>query len=154
MKRYFFFFLSGLVFFTHGFINDLEDVNREKIMVDEIKIKITWGDQVVTATMYDNPTTGDFISMLPITTSLEDYAGLEKIFYPERKLSVEGAPLGYDPSVGDITYYAPWGDVAIFYKDFGYAQSLISLGKIDEQDISKLQSLGEREVTIDLLDRK
>ncbi|MEH7502625.1 cyclophilin-like fold protein [Neobacillus drentensis] len=23
-----------------------------------------------------------------------------------------------DPSVGDFTYYSPWGNLAIFYRDF------------------------------------
>jgi hypothetical protein len=33
--------------------------------------------------------------------------------------------------VGDIAYYAPWGNLAIFHKDFGYSDGLIILGKID-----------------------
>ncbi|MEO7344361.1 MAG: cyclophilin-like fold protein, partial [Methylotenera sp.] len=57
----------------------------------------------------------------------------EKISYLPRKLSVAGAPSGYTPSVGDITYYAPWGNLAIFYKESkaGFANGLINLGKID-----------------------
>jgi hypothetical protein len=50
---------------------------------------------------------------------LKNYASTEKISYLARKLSTEGAPAGCDPDVGDITYYAPWGNLAIFYKDFG-----------------------------------
>ena len=115
-----------------------------------MKLKITIGDTVLTATMYDNPTSRDFISMLPVTTTLEDYASTEKIFYPDRKLSTEGAPSGFDPSVGDITYYAPWGDIAIFYKDFGHASGLISLGKIDNNGIEQLRTLGGEEVTFEL----
>jgi len=69
--------------------------------------------------------------MLPLTLELDDYAGTEKIAYLTRKLSVEGAPPGMDPSVGDITYYTPWGNLALFYKDFGYAKGLIKLGSID-----------------------
>jgi hypothetical protein len=33
--------------------------------------------------------------------------------------------------VGDITYYAPWGNLAIFYKDFSYSAGLIKLGTLD-----------------------
>jgi hypothetical protein len=32
--------------------------------------------------------------------------------------------------VGDITYYAPWGNLAIFYRDFGYSPGLVRLGHI------------------------
>ena len=35
------------------------------------------------------------------------------------------------PEVGDLTYYAPWGNLAIFYRDFGYAKGLVKLGRID-----------------------
>lgn len=48
-----------------------------------------------------------------------------------RKLSIADAPKGADPSIGDICYYAPWGNVAIFYKDFGYANGLIKPATID-----------------------
>ena len=37
-----------------------------------------------------------------------------------------------DPSVGDIAYYAPWGNLAIFYRDFGFSDGLILLGRLDD----------------------
>jgi len=95
------------------------------------KIKIIVGDDTLIATLIDNPTTRDFISLLPLDLKLDDYAETEKIIYLPKKLSTEDSSSGFDPSVGDITYYAPWGNLAIFYKDFGYANGLINLGKID-----------------------
>lgn len=97
-----------------------------------MKIRLTVNGRSMTATLIDNPTSRDFLSLLPLTLTLEDYAGTEKIAYLPRKLSEEGAPAGSDPAVGDITYYAPWGNLALFYKDFGYAKGLIKLGSIDE----------------------
>ena len=38
-----------------------------------------------------------------------------------------------DPSVGDITYYPPWGNVAFFYRDFGYSRGLVKLGRLDSR---------------------
>ena len=97
----------------------------------ELKIRIVIGHTVLTATMHENPTTVDFLSMLPLTIKLEDYAKTEKISYLPRKLSVKDAPSGSDPSPGDIAYYSPWGNLAIFYRDFGYSSGLIILGKLD-----------------------
>jgi hypothetical protein len=97
----------------------------------KLKIRIVIGDTVLTATMYENPTTMDFLSMLPLTVKLEDYAKTEKISYLPRKLSVKDAPSGSDPSPGDIAYYSPWGNLAIFYRDFGYSSGLLILGKLD-----------------------
>ena len=42
------------------------------------------------------------------------------------------APAGTAASVGDITYYAPWGNLALFYRRFDYAAGLVRLGRIDE----------------------
>lgn len=127
------------------------EVSQQPQIIENMKLKITFGETVLTATLYDNPTTQDFISMLPITTEVEDYASNEKIFYPERKLNTDQAPNGYKPSTGDITYYAPWGDVAIFYKDFSHSSGLISLGRIDDNGIEKLKSVGKQPVTFELI---
>ena len=115
-----------------------------------MKIRITLQDTVITATLTDSQTSRDFVSLLPLTLTFEDYAGTEKISYLPRKLSTEDAPSGSDPSVGDITYYAPWGNLAIFYRDFGYANGLVVLGKINE-GLEGLSVPGSVEATIELI---
>ena len=112
-----------------------------------MKIRLTVNGKTMTARLDDTPTGRDFLSLLPMTLTLEDYAATEKISYLPRKLSTAGAPAGTDPSVGDITYYAPWGNLAIFYKDFGYASGLIRLGRIDS-GIEALSVPGNLKVTI------
>jgi len=82
-----------------------------------MKIRLTVNGKAFTVTLVDNATARDFLALLPMTVTLEDYAQTEKIAYLPRKLSTAGAPAGSDPSVGDITYYAPWGNLAIFYRD-------------------------------------
>ena len=75
----------------------------------------------------------DLMKQLPLTLEFSDYAGTEKIAYPPQKLSSHGSPKQYAGKAGDITYYAPWGNLAIFYKDseVGSANGLIYLGKFD-----------------------
>jgi len=94
-------------------------------------LRLTFGDQVATATLYNRPTSRDFVSLLPLTLTLKDYAATEKISDLPRKLSTHGAPPGSDPAIGDLTYYAPWGNLALFYKDFGYSRGLIRLATLD-----------------------
>ena len=108
-------------------------------------------NRVITATLIDSKTTRDFISLLPLTLTLEDYAGTEKISDLPKRLSTEDAPSGSDPSVGDITYYAPWGNLAIFHRDSGYASGLVTLGKIDS-GIEALNVPGSVRVTIELIE--
>jgi hypothetical protein len=115
-----------------------------------MKIRLTVGDKALTATLIDSKTTRDFISLLPLTLTLKDYAGTEKVCDLPKRLSTEGAPPGIDPSVGDLTYYAPWGNLAIFYRDFGYSRGLVVLGKIDS-GIEALNVPGSVRVTIELI---
>jgi hypothetical protein len=79
-----------------------------------MNLKITIDEKVISATLNDNPTTRDFISQLPLTLILTDYNSTEKISDLPKKLSTKDAPAGFDPSVGDITYYAPWGEPCCF----------------------------------------
>ena len=115
-----------------------------------MKIKIAIGKKALTAILNDNETAKDFASLLPLTITLEDYADTEKIYQLDKKLSTEGASSGYDPEVGDITYYAPWGNLAIFYKDFGYARGLVKLGHINES-LEPLAVSGPVKVKIELV---
>ena len=114
-----------------------------------MKIRLTINGKAMTATLADSPTARDFIAMLPLTLKLDDYAATEKIAYlPKEKLSTQSAPAGIDPDVGDITYYAPWGNLAIFYRDFGYSKGLIKLGRIDS-GVEALNVQGSVKVTIE-----
>ncbi|WP_230407619.1 cyclophilin-like fold protein [Undibacterium rivi] len=113
-----------------------------------LKIRITVNGEMVIATLADNPTAKDFYSLLPLTLSLNDYAATEKIAYLTRKLSKAGAPAGSEPAIGDIAYYAPWGNLAIFYKNFAYSEGLIKLGKIDS-GLESFKKDGLLKVTIE-----
>jgi hypothetical protein len=114
-----------------------------------MKIRMDIEGAVITATLDDNPTSRDFVSLLPLTLTLQDYAATEKISDPPRKLSTAGAPAGSDPSIGDISYYAPWGNLALFYRDSGYASGLVKLGQIDS-GIEVLRRSGPLRATFEL----
>lgn len=95
---------------------------------------ITVGSENFSVIYQDNPTVRSLIEQMPFMVELEDYANLEKIFYPDPALSTKNAPDGAEAIKGDVMYYAPWDDVAIFYKDFKYAKGLIPLGHIQQID--------------------
>lgn len=120
--------------------------------VDTVKIRIHVGEAVITAALEDNAAARDFVSLLPLSIILEDYASTEKIADLPRRLNTEDAPAGIDPSVGDITYYSPWGNLAIFYRDFGYARGLVKLGTIDS-GVETLDQPGRIRATFELIDK-
>ena len=97
---------------------------------ETMKIRMTMAGKIITASLEESDSARDFFAMLPLTLPLEDYAETEKIAYLPRKLTTQTAPEGIDPQVGDIAYYAPWGNLAIYYRDFGYSSGLIRLGRI------------------------
>ncbi|MNR35695.1 hypothetical protein D3C85_1535600 [compost metagenome] len=96
-----------------------------------MRISIEIKGETVTATLEDSKTARDFASLLPLTLTLEDYAATEKISDLPKRLSTAGAPEGVTPRVGDLAYYAPWGNLAIFHKDFRYSSGLVKLGRLD-----------------------
>ncbi len=125
-----------------------ELAEAEPMSNDVVRIRLTVGGKKVVVKMHDNATSRDLVAQLPLTMKLSDYASTEKVATLPKKLSTKGAPAGFDPSVGDVTYYAPWGNLAIFYKDFGYAKGLVSLGVI-ESGLADLAALdGDVTVTI------
>jgi hypothetical protein len=103
----------------------------ESESVEGAKIQLTIDNEVFTVTMYDNPTSRDFLGRLPLTLTFEDYGGFEKMSILEEGLSTENAPAGSTPSARDFAYFAPWKDVTIFYKEWKYSPGLIQLGKIE-----------------------
>lgn len=101
-----------------------------------VKMNITVGDRTVTATMEDNAAAQDFLSRLPLEVTLNDYNNTtEKIFYPSPALTTEGVTRGCAPVPGDITIYIPWGNVAIFCKNWSQSNDLIKIGHIDGDGI-------------------
>ena len=100
-----------------------------------MKIKITIGNRKITAAMSDNAAARDFISLLPLTLTLTDYNRTEKVSDIPQRLSTAGTPSSYTPVTGDICYYAPWGNLCIFYRPFSNSSGLVLLGKIDNDGI-------------------
>jgi hypothetical protein len=82
-----------------------------------MKIHIRLEGRSLTATLDDSEAARDFLSLLPLTLTLTDYNSTEKVADLPRKLSTKGALAGVDPDMGDIAYFAPWGNLAIFYRD-------------------------------------
>lgn len=117
-----------------------------------LKMNITVGDRTLTATMEDNAAGRDFLSRLPLEITLNDYNGTtEKIFYPDPALTTEGVTRGCAPTPGDITIYAPWGNVAIFCKNWSHSSDLIKIGRIDGDGIDALSIGGDIRVKIERL---
>ncbi|MFZ5644781.1 MAG: cyclophilin-like fold protein [Bacillota bacterium] len=134
---------------AHSKNNTVSTIPHEEEPAKDVRIRLTFNNTEIIVKMNDNPTSLDFVKKLPLTLTFKDYAGTEKISYLPQKLSTEGSPSGYDPSVGELAYYAPWGNICFYYRDFGYSNGLVPLGSI-ESGMESLTNLdGDFTVTIE-----
>jgi hypothetical protein len=83
-----------------------------------MRIRLTDGDTVLNATLDDNPTARDFASLLPLRPQLNDLFRREKFGHLPRSLATGGKPQS-SYEIGNIIYWSPGPDVAIFYDHDG-----------------------------------
>lgn len=115
-----------------------------------MRLSFTFADQDFTATLEDNPSARDLVSMLPLDLTISDYSTNEKIAYLPRKLTEDGSGPFENEQPGDLCYYAPWGNLALFYGPYRWSRGLIRLGRLDE-GARPLLVRGEHELRIDTM---
>jgi hypothetical protein len=100
----------------------------------------------------DSPATRDFLSMLPLTISVEEYTGREKISYLPRELNHEGSP-GSDPEDGDLIYFTPWGNLGFYYNASGidYSDQTLHIGAYNAS-LDQLDLLEGENVTVQMVE--
>jgi len=117
-----------------------------------MKIILKIADKEMTATLIDSETTRDFVSLLPLTLTMNDLFGREKFGHLPRAIS-EGGKRTRTYEVGDVIYWSPGPDVAMFYRHDGRSipsPGIIVMGKI-ESGMDLLNVPGTMKVTIDLV---
>jgi len=90
-------------------------------------IKVTSNGKTTVFQLNNGTAAKELYAQLPLNLDVKDFGGNEKIFYPPNKLSTANTPSA-NSKKGSLSYYAPWGDVVMFYKDFGSAPGLYELG--------------------------
>ncbi|MDX2821221.1 cyclophilin-like fold protein [Streptomyces ipomoeae] len=103
-----------------------------------MNIRLTVDGHPVAATLNDGAAARDFAALLPLTLNLSDFHATERIADLPRRLSTSGAPDGAEPKAGDLACYAPWGNLALFYRDFPYSEGLIILGHVTDDGTDRL----------------
>jgi hypothetical protein len=99
-----------------------------------VHIRLIIGDRAATARLDDRAPARDFAAMLPVTIAMRDLLDREKPGRLPRQLDIAGASREYRYEVGEIAYWAPGNDIAIFYADDGQSipqPGLVRLGTVD-----------------------
>jgi hypothetical protein len=112
-----------------------------------VNIRLTVEGRVVNASLNDSAAARDFATLLPLTLKLSDFHESERIADLPRRLSTTGAPESADPQAGDLAFYAPWGNLAIYYRDAPPASGVVILGHLADGGAEVLATAGQ--VTIE-----
>lgn len=118
-----------------------------------MKIRLTVNGQVITAILIDGETTRDFVSLLPLTLTLNDLFGREKFGHLPRAISTDGKRT-HTYEIGDVAYWSPSPDVAIYYRQDGEKippPGIIVIGKMDSR-VEALDVPGPVRVTLEHLE--
>ena len=95
---------------------------EKKVLIEQyLRIKSQNGQNIIVS-LNGSPAAQSLYNQLPLSVRIENYSDNEKIFYPPKKLETEGP-------AGILAYYAPWGDVAVFYGECRGASGLYELGE-------------------------
>jgi hypothetical protein len=116
-----------------------------------MRIRLKVNGKTLSATLIDNKTVQDFISLLPMTLTMTDFFRREKSAHLPRALSEEGQRTEtYE--VGDVIYWPLGWEVAIFYRHDGQSISggVVVIGKIDA-GVEALSVPGPVEVVVELI---
>jgi len=120
---------------VENWINGLNlNIQKEQGM----KISVKSGNIEIIYQLNDSKAVKDLYAQLPLTIAVEPYSNNEIIFYPQA-LNTSGAPLA-EGGAGSLAYYAPWGDIVLFYGSFNKSSSLFELGKI-VSGVEKIKNL-------------
>lgn len=101
--------------------NELEDKTA-------MQIRVKTNGNTVVFDLNDSTAAKALYAQLPLSITVENFSNNEKIFYPSEKLDTTDTPLAKNIQAGTLAYYAPWGDVVMFYGSFSSAAGLYELG--------------------------
>lgn len=93
-----------------------------------MQIQVQGNGHTIVFELNDSPASRSLYRQLPLTIEVQDYSSNEKIFYPPDELEIGDTPLTEGGGAGRLAYFAPWGDVILYYGDFGPYSGLYDLG--------------------------
>ncbi len=117
-----------------------------------MKIQLTVNDKRIAARLIDSPTARDFISLLPLTLTMNDLFKREKFGHLPRAISNEGKHT-HAYALGDIAYWSPGPDIAVYYHHDGERipdPGVIVIGRI-ASGLEALNVPGSVKVTMELV---
>lgn len=99
---------------------------------DSLKLKITVGEKILYADIYDSETARDFIKLLPLELDMQDLNRREK-YRPLTVRLPNNGTIKNTYEVGDISYWLGGGLTVFYQQDHATVKAgLIKIGKLKE----------------------
>ena len=96
----------------------------------DVQVRLLFAGQEARVVLKDTPAARGLFALLPLELTFEDYNATEKIAVLPKRLSIGESPTICDPEPGTLAYFIPWGNLAIFYRDFRPSRNLVLLGSV------------------------
>ena len=104
-------------------------IEKDKLKGEtRMKISVTSNGKTTIFELNESNAAKKLYAQLPLTIAVENYGSNEKIFYLPKKLNTADTPLVSGAKAGTLAYYAPWGNIVMFYDTYGSASGLYELG--------------------------
>lgn len=119
--------------------------------LDNMTLSISFGNTELTAEIYDNPTTRDFLSRLPMTIHMGDIGNKEK--YAGFSALKQEQEVIFNNEPGQLVYWPTGPGIAIYYKTDGkpVRGGIIVMAKI-LSGTEVLETSGSGEITFKLIE--
>lgn len=116
----------------------------------DMKIKITFADEALTATLTNNATSRAFVEKLPLTLPMLDLYSREMCYrFPDALPANEASTRGYE--VGEIIYYPPRHSFVIMYAQNGERFNMQTIGRVDA-NVEAFRNIGDIDVRFELVE--
>ncbi|QJB58480.1 hypothetical protein HFN16_14390 [Pseudodesulfovibrio sp. zrk46] len=110
-----------------------------------MRVEIISQEKQATFQLYDTVAAKEFFNQLPLELDLSNFRDAQWMFYLSEKLNVTADEAYHDGKKGELSYYAPWGDAFILYKDFYAGDEMHRLG-VGLTGIDDIAAMSERAV--------
>ena len=135
--------------------NESKNTIYKNEVKEKMKIVMKVNGKIYNVELLNTRAAKDFYNLLPVKMKLTDYAGAEKVSELGKKfdLDISDSPKASAGKSGDISLYAPWGNIAIFYNNGPHALGLVKLGHIVEGGKWLEEYKNDFEVTFEKIER-
>ena len=98
------------------------------LTLSDMIIKITSQEHVATFQLYDTVAAKELYEQLPLELELRNFRDAQWMFWPPERLNVTPQEAYHDGIRGELSYYEPWGNAFMLYRDFYARDQMHRLG--------------------------